>query len=149
MLTLIFSNTVECCMFAPLACPSSDSFHVSLAVNWGLFWKLEGEGQVGLLLSPFQILTSLLNQVYLKNWVFSWCLLTLILPYSQHFTSDNSGHQMCGGFSYTKQFSTTPAGYPTIELNSGTVYLEIVSDTISVGLSPVWLIPAHFRCWSR
>ena len=46
----------------------------------------------------------------------------------KHFTFDNFGHQIHGVSPHTKQFSTTPNECPTIQLNSNTVYLKILSD---------------------
>lgn len=60
-------------------------------------------------------------------------------PVSFSFTSDTCGHQMCGILLHTKQLPMTPAGYPAIKLNSGTIYLEIVRDPTGEGLCPIML----------
>lgn len=61
----------------------------------------------------------------------------LLLTQDTHSTS---GHQRCA-FPPTKQF-TTPAGCPTIELDSDTTYLEMASDPTGEGLCPTRLLPA-------
>ena len=40
--------------------------------------------------------------------------------HTEHFTSDTSGHQMCGDFSTTEPFSEIPAGCLIIQFNSNT-----------------------------
>lgn len=70
------------------------------------------------------------------EWLALWeaCYLVSVLPlfenytpvclsftiHTKHFTSDTSGHQMCGDFSTTEPFSEIPAGCPIIQFNSNT-----------------------------
>lgn len=52
-----------------------------------------------------------------KNPVLPACESLLYISFTvhtEHFTTDTSGHQVCGGFPHTKEFSATPPGSPTI-----------------------------------
>ena len=95
-----FSNMVEFCIFAP------DSLHVSLIMNWDLFGKLEGDGQMELLLSLFQFLASLLNKVYLTDSVFVYLLYSYTTSTftTRHFRWFWSPSVYFS--TYTNQFST-------------------------------------------
>lgn len=53
------------------------------------------------------------------------------------FTSDTSGHQMCGIFPHIKELPMTPAGCPTTTFTSDTNYLEIVWHPTREGLCPI------------
>ena len=50
-----------------------------------------------------------------------------------------------GGGSLTKQISTTPAGCPTTELNSDTIYPDMTSDPAGEELGPTRLLPTPLR----
>lgn len=52
-----------------------------------------------------------------------------------------------GHFPHTTEQLSTPAGCPTSQLNSNTIYLEIVSDP--TGLQGSALLPTYFRHQSR
>ena len=48
-------------------------------------------------------------------------------PSFSSLSTSTFAHHTCVGFSYTSS-SLIPAGYSTVSLSSGTVYLEVASD---------------------